>query len=148
IIFDMDGTIIDTENIWKEASKQLISGKNISLSPEQEADLSTQLSGRALPDSCMLIKCLLQLPDDVSALVAQKVHIANNIYPTHANFICGFTEFHALTVQAGLKTAVATNACEETVIIADSSLNLRQFFGPHIYSRAHVPRPKPHPDLY
>ena len=148
IIFDMDGTIIDTEHIWKEASRQLILSKNICLTPEQECDLETQLCGRALPDSCMLIKCVLNLEDDVCDLIEQKGRIANSMYPIHAKYIEGFKTFHNLVVSTGLKTAVATNACRETLDITDNVLNLQQFFGEHMYHRAHVARPKPHPDLY
>lgn len=148
IIFDMDGTIIDTEHIWKEASKQLILSKNICLTPEQESDLESQLSGRALPDSCMLIKCIMNLEDNVHDLMEQKGRIANSMYPTHAKYIDGFTLFHGLVITIGLKTAVATNACKETVEITDTALNLQQFFGPHVYHRSVVEKPKPHPDLY
>lgn len=148
IIFDMDGTIIDTEYIWKEASKQLVLSKNICLTPEQEADLATQLCGRALPDSCMLIKCILNLEDDVSSLIEQKGRIANSMYPSHAKLIEGFPDFHAQVVAGGLKTALATNACKETLDITNATFNLHQFFGPHLYHRAHVALPKPHPDIY
>ena len=37
IIFDMDGTIIDTEHIWKQATKELITSHGI------EFDHDTQL---------------------------------------------------------------------------------------------------------
>lgn len=148
IIFDMDGTIIDSEHIWREASKQLILSKNITLTPEQEKDLSTQLCGRALPDSCMLLKCILNLDEDVSCLIEQKGKLANSMYPTHVKFIEGFPDFHAHVISLGLKTAVATNACKETVEITDSVLNLSHFFGTHLYHRFCVTKPKPHPDIY
>jgi beta-phosphoglucomutase-like phosphatase (HAD superfamily) len=148
IIFDMDGTIIDTEHIWKEASKQLIASKNICLTAEQENDLETQLCGRALPDSCMLIKCIMGLEDDVCDLIVQKGRIANTMYPTHAKYIEGFPMFHDIATKLGLKTAVATNACKETVDITDSTLDLHSFFGHHIYHRSLVANPKPYPDLY
>jgi HAD superfamily hydrolase (TIGR01509 family) len=148
IIFDMDGTIIDTEHIWKEASKQLIASKNICLTPEQSCDLETQLCGRALPDSCMLIKCVLNLDDDVSTLIEEKGRIANRMYPEFAKYIEGFTQFHRQVITIGLKTAVATNACKETLDITNTTLNLQQFFGEHLYHRMCVPKPKPYPDIY
>ena len=148
IIFDMDGTIIDTEHIWKEASKQLIASKNISLTPEQEDDLETQLCGRALPDSCMLIKCIMNLADDVSDLIAEKGRIANNMYPIHAKYIDGFSVFHGQAITLGMQTAVATNACKDTVEVTNATLNLQSYFGRHIYHRSLVSKPKPHPDLY
>jgi beta-phosphoglucomutase-like phosphatase (HAD superfamily) len=38
IIFDMDGTIIDTEQIWKEATKQLLKNRGIEYTVDIEAD--------------------------------------------------------------------------------------------------------------
>jgi beta-phosphoglucomutase-like phosphatase (HAD superfamily) len=36
IIFDMDGTIIDTEHIWQQATAELIARRGITLTPEQQ----------------------------------------------------------------------------------------------------------------
>lgn len=148
IIFDMDGTIIDTERIWKEASKQLIAHRNIKLTAEEECELEKELCGRALPDSCLIIKNRMHLEDELQELVRQKGEIANAMYPTYACYIPGFSNFHALACSLGLKTAIATNACKETVEIANNTLNLQSYFGNHIYNRTFVERPKPHPDLY
>ncbi len=148
IIFDMDGTIIDSEIIWQKATKQLIKQKNVPLSNAQKDELTEQLAGLALQNSCFLIKQIMKLDDPVQDLMREKLHIANQMYQQNVTFIHGFLEFHRYAQKLALKMAVATNASKHTVEIADTALNLSRLFGSHLYNTSHVNNPKPHPELY
>lgn len=148
LIFDMDGTITKTEQLWQKASMHLIAQKNRATTPEQETELKEQLHGRALQDSCFLIKQVMNLDDHLEDLIQEKLKIALELYETDLEFIEGFESFHAKVLSLQLKMAVATNAGQSGVHATNKALNLQKFFGEHIYNVSHVNNPKPHPELY
>ena len=149
IIFDLDGTIIDTETIWDQASRQLISKRGIVLDQETETELFKQIHGLALHKSCLLIKDAAQLPESLEDLIREKSAIAHALYTNNVRFIPGFVQFHQQLAPHNLKSGIATNASKETAELTDKILNLRQFFGEHIYNVSHVNfANKPDPALY
>jgi HAD superfamily hydrolase (TIGR01509 family) len=149
VIFDMDGTIVQTENIWHAASEALLSKSTINIPHEQREEFRQKRHGLAMHETCELIKHYGQLTQSVEELVAEKKVIAHNLYAQGISFIPGFPQFHAQVVQHNLKSGVATNASEMTLDITNKILNLSQFFGEHLYSIAAVNnRCKPRPDIY
>lgn len=148
IIFDMDGTIVDSEWIWQEAGHELIRRRNISLSDEKIAELNMLLRGGALKNSCTVIKEFAGLSDPVEELIQEKMIVARDLYANGIRFINGFLDFHTLATQKDLKLAIATNGTADFVSITDKVLDLTKLFGKHLYNMSHVSRPKPHPDVY
>ncbi len=149
IIFDLDGTIIDTERFWKQASQALLERRGIVLDKKTHDTLFTQLQGLALNKSCLMIKQTAHLPESVEELIAEKSEIAHSCYKKGLSFIPGFVEFHQKLSMLGLKSGIATNAIAESAELTDKILNLKRFFGQHIYNVNHVNfKNKPDPALY
>jgi len=149
VIFDMDGTIVNTESIWHNAAQSLLTRRGIVLDPEKEQTLFKQTQGLALHKSVFLIKQAGQLPESVEELITEKSQYAHELYEQGITFIDGFQLFHQKLVQYKLKTAIATNATADTTTLTDQILNLQQFFGKHIYNVTHVDYVnKPDPALY
>ncbi len=149
IIFDMDGTIIDTEHIWKQATKELIATRNINVDPEINRFIEKQTHGLAAHKSCALIKETLHLPESVEFLVQEKTKRALELYRQQVRLITGFSEFHNSLGSYNLKSGVATNADNQTIEVTNSVLNLAQYFGNHIYGIACVNFIcKPDPAIY
>ncbi len=149
IIFDMDGTIIETDHIWKQATRELITNRGINLSDEEFTKLNHTLHGLSTQQSCQLIKEVCQLSDTVETLIHEKLTRAQELFALGIRFIEGFVEFHATLQTKNIKSAVATNASQRIVDITDKKLNLKQFFGDHIYHIDHVGnRGKPDPTIF
>lgn len=149
IIFDMDGTIIDTGHIWKTATNQIVERRGVVVTQELEAELTHILSGRGLHDSCSILKEMFNLPEDVSFLVKEKTATACALYEDRVLFIDGFVNFIKQVQAHNLPVGVATNADNETLSITVKTLNLSQYFGNHIYNVSHVDyKYKPDPAIY
>lgn len=148
VIFDMDGTIIDTEAVWIQATTQIIEKKNIRLSVQEMEELQKKLCGLPLPESCKIIKDIGNLTDSVEELVHQKRAIAYQSYAQGISFIEGFHDFHKLTQTYNLKTGIATNACAQIMEITNKVLNLTHFFKHHMYCLNDVHAGKPDPAIY
>ena len=149
IIFDMDGTIIDTEHIWKSATRKLVLSKGVTLTRELEEELSRQLHGLALIKSCQILKDLTKIEDSVEALIEENSKLACSMYSEGVVFIPGFLDFHKQLKDYNLKSGLATNADDNTLHITRNALKLEQFFGEHIYNITHVNNVyKPNPALY
>ena len=149
IIFDMDGTIIDTEQIWKSVSIHLLAKRGIIVSEQTAKELTAKLNGTSLFESCKVIKEMAQLSEEINDLVSEKNIIADHLYEQGISFIEGFTAFHKTLAIHELKSGIATNATPSTVAVTNKILNLEQFFGQHIYHIAHVNNiGKPNPAIY
>ncbi len=89
------------------------------------------------------------MKDPVDILIAEKLSLANSMYRDGIKFIEGFPDFHNQLVPSGLKYGVATNADDTTVALTDEALNLKSYFGEHIYGISHVNFVcKPDPAIY
>ena len=80
IIFDMDGTIVDTEHIWNSSTQKLISNRGIHLTSEMVTELQARLNGMALPQSCKIIKEMANLSESVEELMHEKTRLACDLY--------------------------------------------------------------------
>lgn len=149
IIFDLDGTIIDTESAWQQATHRLIERRGKTLSPEEITTLEKQLSGTCLQFSCQIIKEFLSTEEPVELLMQEKMVLIRQLFKTELRFIQGFERFHASLKHHQLQSGVATNANAETLNIVTQSLQLQQFFGSHLYCSTDVNNvAKPHPAVY
>src|SRR5438552_4165576 len=149
LIFDMDGTIIDTNDIWDLATKKIFQKKGFSLTPEQEQQLLSQFTGLALHECCRIIKETVKCNDSIENIMFEKSQIANDLFKKNVRFMNGFINFHKKVIQLGLKVGLATNADDATLRITNQKLNLEKFFGQHIYNISHVNnKGKPDPALY
>jgi HAD superfamily hydrolase (TIGR01509 family) len=149
IIFDMDGTIVDSNHIWDQATQDIIIAAGGILTPEKLAILQKELKGLAIHASCSIIKEVMELEHQVEELIEAKQNRALELYEQQVHFIDGFKEFFKKVAAQKLKVAIATNADDYTLDATLKKLNLAQFFGKHIYNITHVNyRHKPFPDLY
>lgn len=149
VIFDMDGTIVQTENLWRSASHAILSKSKLQLSTELLQEFYNRSHGLAIRETCSLIKEYGELEESIEELVMQKRIIARNLYTQGISFINGFPEFHYKISRLNLKSGVATNADEYTLQTTNQKMNLAKFFGEHLYSIEVVNnRCKPHPDIY
>lgn len=138
IIFDLDGTIIDTSWIWKQVTKDLITSRGIECNEQLAQELENELCGLELNAACAILKKTTGITDPVPLLVAEKKQRACALYENNVSFIPGFELFHQLLVSHGLKSGIATNSDITSLNQVNSQLNLERFFGNHIYSIADV----------
>lgn len=150
IIFDMDGTIIDTEHIWDHATRTAISRYGtLPLTPDIAKELRRQITGLGNRNVCQLLIDMFAMNIPVEELMKEKSAIAHDLYKQNVTYMHGFIEFHQKARTLNMKTAIATNAIHETLHITDEKLNLRQFFGTHLYSMSDVQNMgKPNPHVY
>ncbi len=149
IIFDMDGTIIDSEPIWQHVIQELLARRGIQLSQEQQQVLQSKTTGLSLFQTCQLLKETMQLNDNLPQLIQEKQEISMRLLKQKVRFIDGFISFHKKVATYKLKTALATNAQQAMLRNVNNALNLQQFFGKHMYSISDVNNcAKPDPALY
>lgn len=145
----MDGTIIDTEHIWIQATEELITSRGIAYKSHENCPLQKQIRGLALRETCTIIKNTFNLSETVEDLVREKSNNAVQLYKGNVKFIDGFLDFHKKAKTHNLKIGIATNADDATVDATNTALNLEELFGEHIYGISRVNNKcKPDPAIY
>ena len=146
----MDGTIISTETIWQLATQNVLDIYTPHLDETKKKEIKEYLSGLALYESSKYIQKHANVEVSADEIRKEKARHAHDLYTSHGiDYIPFFSDFHGKAKNLNLKTAIATNATDETVDRTLSMLPLRDFFSEHIYHIDMVNQIcKPNPDIF
>ena len=72
IIFDLDGTIIDSNFVWEQVNSDVLTSRGITLSEKTSKKLLEKIHGLALIKSCKVFKDVARLKDSVEDLIKEK----------------------------------------------------------------------------
>lgn len=149
VIFDMDGTIIQTEHIWEQVCRDFLYEANIrAFTPADHAFLES-LSGMATFLASKAIKKHFALPQTSEVMAARKMELANGYFRKGVKWINGFEAFHQKLRDAGIPSGIGTNAKPENLEPLKESMQYQRYFGKHVYCIADVNYvPKPDPALF
>jgi len=149
IIFDMDGTIVDTEHVWERATKKPLSvrGRH-EFTPEEEAMLNS-FSGCSIEEWAFQVKEAFGFEDDHLVIASEAVAHAAEGFSNRVPFIEGFEKFHAFINDYELKNGIATNTKQSAFDNIIEKMEFKSFFGQHLYCIDHVGGlAKPDPTLF
>lgn len=149
VIFDMDGTIVDNNNVWNMATMQLLALHGVHETDPVYSYLLKVLHGVAFHKACYIIHETIHPTIALNELIEQKRSIVEKLYAEQVKLVEGFADFHQKIADRKMKMAIATNADDAFLMLTERHVNLRKFFGPHVYTISQVAFcGKPDPAIY
>jgi beta-phosphoglucomutase len=144
VIFDADGVVIDTHEIYLLADQIFLKNHARDTNPENFDHL---LNGVSLEDGTKILQNLFGIQGNSNDLLLERIEIIKTLYKK-VNFIPGFLGFFN-KIKPGYKVAIATSSNTEFFSIADNELGLHKLFDDHIYFLKDANDiSKPAPDIY
>lgn len=149
IIFDMDGTILDTERVWHMVTCKVLEEYGIDVTNPAHQPFLHSLSGIGLPEAVTAIKDYFKIDRPTDQLISYKQQLANDHFAEHISFIGGFEKFHNILKENNIPSGIATNATLSNLEELTRKFSLNKFFGNNLYCVAHVNnKSKPDPSLF
>lgn len=148
ILFDLDGTIINSEPLWLKAAMELLNRLHIKLSPSESAYIEKLIYGATIFDACAQIRHILKLTVPLEDMIKEAQGILIDLYQHDLHFVPGFLDFYDKVTKNSLKTALVTNSDIAVLDAVITLLKLDSFFGKNIFSVSDVSQGKPDPAVY
>lgn len=145
VLFDHDGTLVDTEPLWEEAKQDLAAEHGRIWTPQDTEDTL----GRPVAATIARMQRIGVPLDDDELFRAIFAHSVRVLEGTELSFIDGIEDLLEELAAAGIPAAIVTNAssalARQTASVAPPGL-VRVVVGTDEYAQG--VRPKPDPDAY
>ena len=144
IIFDMDGTVLESEGLFSMAEQKLLAdyGVNINL------DALSEFRGMSEDNFYPHFINKFQICDSIENLKNKLKEYLFAIMESHLCYIDGFQSFYQDTIQKhNLKTALVTNTSIDIVKKVKGFIDIESYI-PLIITSSDVSQPKPSPIPY
>lgn len=143
VIFDLDGTLINSMWLWKDIDIAYLKQFNIEL-PE---NLQNEIEGRSFTETAAFFKEKFNLKDDIETIKATWNKMAEVDYKERVTLKEGVLEFIHYLKTHQYKTGIATSNSRELLSIIVNKFDFTTYFD-SIRTSCEVERGKPHPDIY
>ncbi len=144
VIFDLDGTLIDSMGIWFEVDKQYLLKRNIKV-PENLFDQVE--GGNSFIEIARFFKEKFSLPDTLEEIMNEWTEMVEEYYQSKISLRPGVKELLEYLKKKGLKTGIGTSnsmKLTRTVLQANGVLDLFD----HIVAGCSEIKGKPFPDIF
>ncbi len=143
VIFDLDGTLIDSMWMWKQIDIDYLARHGHAL-PE---DLQDCIEGMSFSETAVYFKERFALSDPLDVIKDDWNRMAYDIYVNEVPLKPGVLAFLQYLKQQGIKTGIATSNSKELLQAVLESLGIAEYFD-ELHTSCEVKRGKPAPDIY
>ncbi len=143
VIFDLDGTLIDSMRIWTQIDVDFLNRYGYVV-PDW---LESKVEGMSFTETAIFFKKSFDIPLDIEEIKAVWNEYAVEYYAHKIPLKEGALEFLEFLRQNKIKIGIATSNNRELVDIVLDSLKIRHYFD-SIRTSCEVGKGKPNPDIY
>lgn len=143
VIFDLDGSLVDSMWMWQEIDVEYLARFGIEL-PE---NLQSQIEGMSFSETADYFKARFAIPDSIEQMKADWNKMAWDKYMYEVPLKPGITEFLEECANRGIRLGIATSNSRELVENIAKVHHLRDYFS-CIMTGCDVDHGKPYPDIY
>ena len=143
VIFDLDGTLVDSMWMWKQIDIDYLErfGQDV---PE---DLQDSIEGMSFTETAEYFKKRFDIPDSVDQIKSDWNAMAWDLYANRVPLKEGVAEFLELLRQKEIKMGIATSNSRELVELVTKNNEIHSYFQT-IRTSCDVNKGKPAPDIY
>ena len=143
VIFDLDGTLVDSMWMWKQIDVEYLGRYGIEL-PD---DLQSSIEGMSFSETAEYFKDRFQLEDPVEKIKADWNEMAWDKYANQVPLKAGVADFLDELRQKDIKMGIATSNSRELVDLVTKKNQIHSYFQ-SIRTSCEVDKGKPSPDIY
>lgn len=143
VIFDLDGTLVDSMWMWKQIDIEYLDRFGIEL-PE---DLQSCIEGMSFSETAEYFKQRFQLPDSIDKIKSDWNAMAWDKYANQVPLKAGVANFLELLRERDIKMGIATSNSRELVDLVTKKNQIHSYFQ-SIRTSCEVNKGKPAPDIY
>lgn len=143
VIFDLDGSLVDSMWIWQEIDIEYLGRYGIGLPP----GLQSKIEGMSFHETAVFFKKTFSIPDSLEEIKRTWNEMAWDKYMHEVPLKPGIPEFLKGCRDRGIKLGIATSNSRELVENIAAVHSLKDYFS-CIVTGCDVERGKPSPDIY
>ncbi|MGE5678767.1 MAG: HAD family hydrolase [Pseudomonadota bacterium] len=143
VIFDVDGTLVDSMWIWKQVDIDFLGRRGIPLPPRLQSDIE----GMSYSETAIYFKARFNLTETLEEIKAEWNDMAEDFYKRRIKLKSGVKEFLQLLHGKGLVLGIATSNSRELVDHMLENHGIGHYFS-KIRTSCEVEKGKPYPDVY
>lgn len=143
MLFDLDGTLIDSVGLWHQIDKEYLQSFGISIPP----DLKPKIEGMCFKDTAQYIKNRFSLPVSCEQMIDDWNQMAYEKYRNEIKFKPGVEQFLTEVKKRGIKLGIATSNSSNLLFAVGKSLCFDRFFDIYV-TGCDAKKSKPDPEVY
>lgn len=143
VIFDLDGTLIDSMWMWKTIDIEYLERYGYEL----PSDLQGDIEGMSFTETAAYFKNRFHLTETLDEIKTEWNRMAYEKYSHDVPLKSGVLEFLKYLKANNIKTGIATSNSRELVDVALKNLGIEEYFD-SLRTSCEVAKGKPSPDIY